>query len=450
MGPLDSKLSNKLISKHCIGLCLALIIHSTGWAAKVSLPEAIHIAFDKNKNSQANTLQLQASLKEIEALTRSSYLPRFSLGASQNQSQRVDLLDSAGNSSNQSASAFASISLNLYNGGLDQLRISQAQCSYDRQSAQYNSTDTQIQDTKGQIATVVAFTYLAIIQNLADHDYYEMKKKMIDSLAPFASGTAEVNRITNSLADIQIQIAQNHDEIQILSNSYKDVVNEEVPQDLESIDETIASIQIPKDADQAFEIAKAKSPEIQTSEISVRCEEIGAQISNRQIYAPRVDLSARISQGSSSSSPGSHESRGRDRSVGLTLSIPFDLGQPVKAESSQLRLESAKKSLEAKLSKVQASLKNDFLRLQSLNKSAGAYQASYDAVTLQVASAIQSVQAKKMTVSEALDLMDSLEGRFRSLNQTKRSLIEKRFAIQRQIGTLFDSITDMVKFKKSL
>ncbi len=430
-----------------LSILLVFSMGSANGAGKVSLPEAIHIAFDKNKNSQANTLQLQASLKEIEALTRSSYLPRLNFGASQNLSQRSDIIDSSGDSQNKSASAFASISLNLYNGGLDKLRIAQAQCSYDRQSAQFNSTDTQIQDTKGQIATVVAFTYLSIIQNFSEHDYYEMKKKMIDSLAPFAASTTETNRITNSLADIQILIAQNHDDLQILSNSYRDVVNEDVPKDLENLDETIVSIEIPKNPDLAFEIAKAKSPEIQTSEISVRCEEIGAKISQRQMYAPRVDLNARISQSNSATQPGSFESRARDRSIGLTLSVPFDFGQPIRSESSQLKLESAKKSLEAKLSKVQASLTNDFLRLRSLEKSASAYQANFEAIILQIEAAIKSVQAKQMTVGEALDLVNSMEGRFRNLNQTKRSLIEKRFAIQRQIGTLFDSIDEMVKMR---
>lgn len=424
--------------------------YSLAFGAKISLPEVIQIAFDKNKNTQANAYQLQASLKDIEALSKSSYLPRFSIGASLNQSQSKDLLANSYQIRYRASSAFATISMNLYNGGLDKLRIAQAKCGHEMMSAEYNSTDTQIQDTKGQIATVVAFSYLSIVQNLAEHDFYELKNKMFEALLPFASTTAETNRINNSLADLKISISENYDEFQILSNSYREVVNEDLPKALEGLDETIQSIHIPETAVKAFEIAKVKSPDIQTSQISVRCAEIGSQISARELYAPRVDMHSSIHRSNAVVQPGGQESKVNDRTLGLSVAVPFDFGQRLRAEGSQLRLESAKKGLEARLSKVESSLSNDFLRLQSLEKSAVAYQDTYNAVIQQIGSAISSVQAKTMSVEEALDLIDSLGGRFRNANNTKRNLIEKRFAIQRQIGTLFDSMLEVSKIKKSL
>jgi hypothetical protein len=92
----------------------------------------------------------------------------------------------------------------------------------------------------------------------------------------------------------------------------------------------------------------------------------------------------------------------------------------------------------------------EFLRLQSLVRTEASYQNSYSIVEAQVQAALKSVPANQMTVTDGLDLLTSLEGRFRNLNQTKRSIIEKRFSIQRQIGTLFESINETVLRKRLL
>lgn len=423
-----------------------LAISSISFAAPVSLPEAIQTAFEKNQKTQANALQLEASLEDIQAMVKSSYGPRASIGMSHTHSKNEDLLNQTDSKAN-AYSGYARISWNIFRGFADKYRIEHAKCNYSRQEAIYNSTDTQMRDTKGQIATSVSINYLLMVENASQMKFAKEKLAYIERLAPFTANSGEANRITNTRSDINIFIAELESSLAIIHNKYRDVVNDEIPAELDDLDGTINEIEIPADANASYLIALEKSPEIKSAQLNAECEGLSLKATKAENLGVSLDGSWGVSRGGGSSNPGS-EYKGTNKYLQLSLSVSIGPGKENRKNAEALRLESARTQQEGVLSGIKTTLTNDYLRLAGAIASVQAYQNSYDTVKSQLEAAVKRVETNQGTVTEALDLLGPLEGRYWRLNQSKRSVIDNKFSIQRQIGTLFDGVLARVRMKR--
>ncbi len=409
------------------------------FAQSVSLPEAIRIAFEKNQNTQANDQQLLATLEDIKGLTYSAYSPRFSTGVSQSWSQREDLLDSS-RTTGRTYSAYASISWNIYRGFQDQFRIRKAMCGYKRTEAIYNSTDTQIPDTKGQIAQAVAGVYMVMVGNISALEFNEKKRKFLEKMESFAATAIEKSQIQNAKADIQIQVGQLVSSQRIAENNYRKVVNDQVPNSLDKFDQVISDIEIPSDYMEAYAIATQKSPDLKTAELGVECQQLAYESSKNENSWKNFSVDASLNasrSGGRSSLPGS-EFRGANYGGSISLSKTWVPGMKNYEAGDALRLLSEKNRYEAKLRSAKVNLENSYIKLADLVSSALAYQQGYATVESQVEEAISNLSSQQATVSQVFELLGSLEGRFWNMTGAKSNLIDRKFSIQREIGTLFD------------
>ena len=395
---------------------------SSVWAqnnVKVSLQEAIQTALNNNPRTQANSLRLQAAFDQLAAAKQSAYLPTASVGYSQS-------LQDAQNRNLQ-----FSINLNLFRGFADYYSLKARECNYKKMEAAYNSTNAMLQNTSGQIVGLVANGYVRLINLRENILFYRSTLQRLNQLLPFAKTEEQRTNIENYINSITISLQESESSLKIAESNYVFVVNNPVPQSTDTLSETIQKIDIPMSSEESFQISLQKSPEILSAQLMLECLQLSHKAEKSQLYSPSVDL--RMSRSNDLNGNSSN-------SAMVTISIPFSVGRITSHTANEKNITAAQLDLDGTIAEVKNDLSNTYIKLQSSQQVSESYSKQYQSNEIKIAQYLSKLnQLNAEEVNILYNLLGSQQGQWLMMNMKKQEVIDLRFNIQRNIGTLFET-----------
>lgn len=409
-------------------------------AQPTSLTEALQIAFRNNPRTQANEMRLKAALDDLEAARARAYGPTVNMSySSYRLKDRPVYSGDAGTRARSNDSAL-SLNINVFNGFADYYRLKTLECNSKQQEAIYNSTNTTILNTKGQIAGLVATNFVEIARGRQNVRFTDYKIELLTRAKKFATSDKDVTRIDQLLDFLATDKSFVSTALQIAESKFQFAVTVPASQNADNLDQTIPRIVIPTTFEEALTLALQKSPEVVSARFGVECSRLSKKANQAEQYGVRVDIGAtkyrnRLQEANAQAAG----SRGTTWS--LTLSKSFDLGMPATARSSSKLETSAEMDLEGAIATVKSDLSTNYLRHASVLNIARGHSDSFEKLDAKINSLIQEIEAGRSTDLEFfLDLYTSYDNTHWNMLEAKTQLINIRFETQRNIGTLFDLI----------
>ncbi len=388
---------------------------------KVSLQDAIKTAIDKNLRSKSNTLRLEGAAENLKAKKQSAYLPTISTGYSQ------DL------KSPSSRSLSATIQMNLFNNFADYYAIKAGECNYKRLEASYKSTNAHQQNTTGQIIGSVTNNYISLVSVRQNQTINKMTIDRLQLILPFAKNSTQKENIESQINLFQISIQESKSDLKIAERNYENIVNSEAPAQTDTFNEIIEKTTVPQNADEAFKISLTKSPEILGAKLSLECDQLSRKAERANLYGISVDASAKRS--TDFNAPSKNET-----ALYLSARVPFDLSRITSYKAGDKYIEATKLDLEDTIKKNQLDLINGYDSLFSAINSESARDQLYNANELKIDSKLSNlIQLNDLEIDALIANVTLQNQQFKTNNYQKREIINTKYNIQKDIGTLFDT-----------
>lgn len=388
---------------------------------KTSLQNAIQTALSNNPRTQANALRLQASFDRLKAYKQSVYLPTASVGYSQ------DLQTS------KNRGGYASVNLNLFNGFADYYSIQARECNYKNLEASYNSTNTMMQNTSGQIVGLVVNNYVNLVSTRQHELFDVMTLARLKQILPVVKDIDQKTSVENFISSTEISIEESKSTLQIAEADYKYIVNSEVPLKTDSFSEIIAKIEIPNNAETAYEISLQKSPEILNARLSLECDQLSRKAERAGLYSARVDVSL-------SHNTDFNGANTNSTSAMLNVSVPLDLGRISSYKAGEKNIQATELDLNATIASIKNDLNNDYIRLNSAIETSNTYELNFNDNENKIITYLQNIgQLKTEELKNLINLLRIQQGQFQMLSFKKQQIINLKYSTQRNIGTLFET-----------
>jgi outer membrane protein TolC len=387
---------------------------------KVSLQDAIQYALKNNPRTQANTLRLQSAFEQLQAYKQSKFLPTASVSYSQDLQNR------------STKSAQAAINLNLFNGFADYYSIKAQECNYKLSESNLKSTNSQMQNTSGQIVGLVANNYINLVEIRQNQYFDKMTLEKLNQILPYSKNEEQKNTLENYISGTAISLQESVSDLQIAEANYKYVVNAEAPPMTDTFSDIMEKIEIPQNTDIAFNVSLEKSPEILSAKLSLECNQLSRKAERASLYSARVDLSATRSTDFNGNNNGT-------TSAQLNITIPFDLGRIKSYKAEEKNMTATQLDLDDTIAQIKNDLNNNYIRLQSSQDVANTYEINYKNTGIKINNYMSNL--KNLSLEEInilINLLRTQQGQFYQLNSKKQTVINLKYSIQRNIGTLFD------------
>ena len=252
--------------------------------------------------------------------------------------------------------------------------------------------------------------------------------------------------VNSRISNYKTSLGQLNFELDQANQDFKHIVTIPVPENLQSIDEVIQNLTIPDNAEKAFQIALEKSPDIQATSFELQASEQRLKAEKAVAFRPRIDARIQNNHYSSENSL-NNQSTSDSVSAGVVVSynfspksIPYSRAAQKEVEASQDEKDAALDDIEFELNKTYPQLKN-FIELSDRYEQA--YQEALKNIeTFLKNPPIDNTDAENAsTINTALSYISSADVQSSYLRQTKYSLVQLKFSIQKTVGTLFDGLT---------
>ena len=388
---------------------------------KVSLQDAIQTAILQNSRSKSNTLRLEAAAERLKAQKQSAYLPTISTGYSQ------DLKSSGAKQGSVSSS------INLFNGFADYYGIKANECNYKRIEASYKSTNSNQQNTTGQIVESVGNNYVYLVSLRQNQKMRRKTQDRLNTILPFAKNNIQQSQIEKQISTIQISLDESISNIEIAEANYEYIVNSKAPSDTDTFNEIIDKTLIPDTAEQAYQISLTKSPEILGAKLSLECDLLSRKESRARLYGIRVDASATHTTDFNGSKKNATQ-------FNFNAIVPFDLSRVTNYNAGQKNIQATELDLDDTIKKIKLELINNYKFLQSNLKSGLSYDALYQKNETEIDSKILSLgQLTEKEIDALFSDVVTQYYAFSTIENQKTTVIRLKHNIQKDIGTLFDT-----------
>lgn len=405
----------------------------------VGLLETVRVALELNPKIRANDKTLEAMALRVKAL-KQSRLPHLSLRASTSL-DHGRMNDGFQNSSYRNTYSSAGISLdwNLFDGGAQKKRIESAECSFKERQSSFNSTNTMIRNTQGQIASVVVENYVSLVEARENIVFTDKTLGMLEKLRAAAKTQGEILEADNFIANMELNLEQlRADEVKAARN-YEYVVTQSAPTSVQSFSEMIDSLVIPMTVHEALQIALEKSPEIQTARYQIECSRLRLQSAKASAYSPKVDLSVGYDRMDQDLDDSTYNTRGA--SIGLSIRMNFDPGSSSELKAQKKEIGSAQENLDGTLADTKHHLETDYPDLRNSIRFADLHQRNFSTNQNSVLQYISDIDSNKpVSVTDALKQVDSMIKSWYSYRRETARVLNKKFQIQKTVGTLFENL----------
>lgn len=385
---------------------------------KLSLPEALQTALDKNPKTQANEMRLKAEFERLTTTKQTAYLPRLNVSVGQSLNDPT------------SKSGLVGINWNLFNSFSDYYRIKAQECNYKKQEAQYNSTDAFIKNTSGQIAGLVASYFINLTMNRSELLILNNVMTLIDKSLSLDITPEQQIQLENMRNSYQVRIDSVQSNVTIAERNYQYIVTETAPDHIESLDETIQSIIIPVSSSEAYQIGLEKSPEILTVRLGLQCLRLSHKSTKAAQRGVRVDLTA---------SRNTNFNDRQSNSVFITVSKSIGADTITGTQSEATQIEAAQLDMDGAVADLENNLFVNYKQLDGKLKSAASFEKNLNRISKQIQDLIENHSGNEREVDLLINLIGAYHGNWMNASSAKQEIINLKFSIQRNIGTLFES-----------
>lgn len=410
-------------------------------SSAIGLKEAIRSAIQNNPRTAAIDLRVQA-MQDRKKAQYLDLLPSLRVSSSAYYSTtQIESVPGTSQSSGRSNSI--GMSVNLYNGGADRASLLAAEERLKALDAEYNSSNSQIPNTRGSFASSVFESYLSLVENYEQRNFVQDLNQKLTFLKNAKLNDEEIKTLNQRINDLQTSLVNVDFGISESQKDFTYFTTLAAPrvEELESLDQLRQGLNIPDNAQAAYQLALEKSPNIQSMNHRLAAETYEQDADRRRLLRPRVDLNTSYS-GSNSRSNGGDPFASKGAYVGVTLSYSIDAGSVYRYRAGDKSLEATRRDQEATLADVEYSLNSRYQSLANLERVQTLQEQSLRRADARIADIFRKIQAgEKVEFTDMTSAIDARSGYWQSNLRSKSQLIAARFNLQRTIGTLFEAVS---------
>ena len=402
----------------------------------LTLQETIKVALENNPKTIANQLRVQAQEDRLNA-QKLNWYPKLTLSSGyETTKSRRNNVDSNG----QSLRFGINTSVSLYDGGANTLAVQAAAADLKATEARYSSSNALITNTRGSIAKLVKDAYVSLIQISEQRKYLNSLGNTLQLFLSVAKTDDEKLLVQQGISDLKTSLTDLEATYQASLNDFKYFSTIQAPNSLQTFEEAISSLVIPRSADEAFQTALQKSPNIKLAEYELESAELKYKSGKADSYAPKVTLSSSLQRGANGGD-GTH-SQNSSASIGISIKYTLDA-------SSNYRDAGAEKSMEASQRDKDGAIEQTRYEIDTVYPHLHNQQQIY---LLQLANLKTTEDAlnqflAKIKAGQAVNISFGVNNILEPLRQyttaclkLKIDILNTRFNIQRSVGTLFDNV----------
>ena len=425
-------------------LAALLIAQIAQSASAMTLLEAIQVSLNNNPKLVANENRIEAAEDRLQA-TRLDWVPDVRVGANYNFNQNDQ------NPASQSRNVGVSTSLNLYDGGARAQNLIAEESQLEATKDRNNTTNPFTRNTRASVAGSVLDTYVNVLNIIESKKYANfsestlkifLKAAVTDTEAAIIKQQLEVLKTQNTRLDFRLAQAQ---------KDFKRYTTVDLPplESLQTLDEAIRSLGIPKNETSAIEIALVKNPDIKVASKDLITAKARYE-SQKASYGPQVSVNVSASNGGSRRS-GEDFNSSTTATVGFNVSMQFDVSRKYSLSASQKSIEAAENDQNAEIDDTRYKIENVYSKLQNQTE---IYKAQVQA--LSVAQERLQLVLNKIKNGQVVEIKDEALFSLQVYNEYssatlvgRTDMLYSRFAIQQAVGTLFDNLNKNANMSES-
>lgn len=402
-----------------------------------TLIQSILLAISLNPKTKSKDVQIEAMHEQTLAAKANQY-PSGSVNCSYGYTQgKVAGVPEKGTYADCSLSASAT----LYDGDSAKFAYLASKEQEDAARQRFNSTNKFIQNTKGQLAGDTVRTFIEIS---ASKQSVIAKTKNLDILNNLYALTNDSNTkglIKAQVTQAQISLAQAKSNYSQALSEFKYVVTILPADNLENLEQSIASLKIPGSVEEAVKISLERNPDVQATNASLRAADYTYK-SVRASMGPKVSVVATIDTNLNHDSINSvNNYSGHSNYIGVQLSLPLSLSLSHYTKSQALSKKYAQLDSEAALDDARHGLESTYDEL-------AAQLIQHDLLVTAYNEALETVEETQRqiannedhlpSVQTALDQYFNMNNQLSSLLNSQMAILSIKFSIQQLAGTVFD------------
>lgn len=402
----------------------------------LTLQEAIKISLENNPKTIANQLRVKAQEDRLNA-QKLNWYPKLTLTTGYEVSKsRYNSQDSG----SQSGRVGISTSVTLYDGGANSYAVQAAAADLKATEARYSSSNALIANTRGSIAKLVKDAYVSLIQISEQKKYLSSLGETLQVFLSAAKTDDQKSLVKQGISDLRTSLTDIEASYLAALNDFKYFSTIPAPASLQTFEEAISSLVIPRSADEAFQIALQKSPNIKLAEYELESAQLKYKADKADAYSPRVTLSSSVQRGANAND-GSH-SQNSSASIGINIRYTLDSSAGYRNAATEKNMEASQRDKDGAIDQVRYEidtvyphLKNQqqiyLLQLENLHTTEEALR--------QFVAKIKAGQEVDINFG-VTNILEPLRQYTVACLKLKIDILNTRFNIQRSVGTLFDSV----------
>lgn len=423
-------------------LCFCFLIFFSANSFATSLQEAISTAFEKNPITHANDLRLEAAKYRAKGVNKER-LPETSINCYRaSEDLHLKLNGTAGPYDVRDRGCSFDINATLFDGFAGKNEAIAAQREVEALAARNNSTNALIENTKGSVANQVFDIYVWIVENAAYTEYNKLRKIRLEALLKVAKTEEQKNEIKAKLANNSNGAFNLKQSYQRASAAYLQVVKIPIPSKVDNFKELAESLEIPRNPDEAIELALLKSPDIVEDQKSLEAAQYRRKSEMARMFAPKVNMN--VGYGNTMYEETGYFSKSKGVSTSLSVQVPLGLSKRDYAKASALEVLAKEKDLDQTLSLIEYKIRDElYFNFAGYIELSERLKRSMDKTNEDVEEVIKKAQAgQSVDIRYALSIMEEYGSQVDQYIFNEKQLVTSKFTIQRTIGTLFDKIKE--------
>jgi outer membrane protein TolC len=311
---------------------------------------------------------------------------------------------------------------------------------YEATKATFNTSDSQVPNTRGGLANETKSNFEALVSMRARIIFYG---EVLQTLKVFTKFSNE-NNLLAAIVNIEQAIIQFNNAYEILQKNFEHIVTLPADENIEDLEGAILSLKYPSTVEEAIDIAIQRGPEVLRRNQFVKLSEFSLKAARARL-GPTVSINARVDQGSFRIQGNeSFDSRSNSAAVGITFRLPLDPSGRFRVQSAQKDLASKKSEREAALNDAIHSLRQTYISLQNQQRLYPELQKNFflqKQFVQELVDKVEAGQTAKLDIIKILNDINTLQSRFEGLLQLQGRVFSNLFTIQQVTGLLFEQFS---------
>lgn len=409
------------------------VLFCAGFVNAMSLQEAIRLSLENNPKTGANQLRVEAMQDRAKAQWASLY-PALRLSSSVDMSNMDGLTTTSHGIS-------VGTSVTIYNGGADKYEQKSLQASLKATDARYSSSDASMPNTKGSIAKNVKDAYVSLVDVIEQKKYLDILSQTLQIFMSAKPSDDEKLLIQQRLNNLNTSLIRTQASLESALRDFRYFATVPAPDlnQLDSYDQVTDSLDIPNSADEAFQMALQKSPDLKVAAYELEAAQYDYKAEKARLYAPKVSANASIQRGTSVTN--GFSSSVRTNSIGLSASFTISGASHYQDSAAAKNVAASMRDRDGAIDELKYKIESIYPSLETQEKLYESQLQNLKSAQVSMDDIVRKIKAgQKVDLKTAMSVLDSQSQYWSSCVMQKKSILDTRFNIQRTIGTLFESL----------